>query len=287
MKFAGFPKFAFSLLAGVLAVGLAGCGSSNNMALTQGNWSVTATSTSGAVSHAVRHNLRGHKAITPNDSDVSFLVGGSLTQSGSNVAGTLHVIDSDCFDPSVGVAFTGTVDGQKVTLTSPAIQDQVITVTATGTSGSALTGTYTVTGDGCDAGDSGTLTANAVPSINGTWNGPLVNGNDDPNVVLSMALTQATTPSSDGTFALTGTLTYTGSTCSISGTVSTGSSFIAGTFLVINGVTTEADSSTGNFTYNQAFLNSPTSPTTMTGGYQETFGLCTDDFPNTTTFTKQ
>ena len=63
----------------------------------------------------------------------------------------------------------------------------MITVTATATFGSAITGTYTVTGDGCDAGDSGTLTANAVPSINGTSNRPLVDSNDDPNVVFSMA----------------------------------------------------------------------------------------------------
>lgn len=244
---------------------LAGCGATagKNVALTQGNWSVTATPSSGP----------------------AFYIGGNLTQSGSSVTGSMYVANSNCFDFSTMIPFTGTVSGQNVTLTSPSVSGQVIVVTATGTAGS-LAGTYTVTG-GCDGGDSGSATAAAVSSIGGTWNGTIVDSNDDPHVTVAMNLVEASTPSADGTFALTGTLTYTGSTCSVSGNITGGSSFVVGTYLVINGVTTEADESTGNFTYSQAILNSATAPTSMTGGYQETFGLCTDDFPNSATFTKQ
>jgi hypothetical protein len=265
MKFASFPKFALvSLLAGVFALALSGCGASDNLALTPGNWSMTAVSSSGAAG--------------------TFYIGGNLTQNGSTLAGTMLVVSS-CIDPSQPVAFTGTVNGKKVTLTSASASGEVIAVTATGTTGSALTGTYSVTG-GCDAGDSGTLTATAVPSISATWSGP-ISGSGGPNVTLAIAFTQAATASSDGTYALTGNVTFTGSSCSINGTVD--SSFIAGPYLVVNGTTNEQDGTTGSFTYTQVFLNNPGSPTSMKGTYavgNDTDELCAGD-QDTPTFTKQ
>src|SRR5208337_4156598 len=108
-------------------VALSGCGASNNLALTPGNWSMTAIS---------------------NGAAGTFYIGGNLTQTGTNLAGTMYVVGSDCFSSSTTVVFTGTVKGKNVTLTSTSISGQVISVTATGTAGSALSGTYTVTG-GC------------------------------------------------------------------------------------------------------------------------------------------
>ena len=53
MKFASFPKFALlSLLAGIFALVLTGCGASNNLALTQGNWSMRGPAFSGGVGFA-------------------------------------------------------------------------------------------------------------------------------------------------------------------------------------------------------------------------------------------
>lgn len=264
MKLASFPKFALlALLAGVFALALNGCGASNNLALTPGNWSMTAVPSSGAAG--------------------TFYIGGNLTQNGSTLAGTMLVVSS-CIDPSQTFAFTGTVNGKKVTLTSPSASGEVITVTATGTTGSALTGTYTVTG-GCDDGDSGNITAAAVPSISATWSGP-ISGSGGSNVTLAIAFTQAATASSDGTYALTGNVTFTGSSCSVSGTVN--SSFIAGPYLVVNGSTTETDGSAGDFSYTQVFLNNPTTPTSMKGTYSVgSSGLCAGDPDTTPTFTKQ
>jgi hypothetical protein len=264
MKFASFPKFALlSLLAGVFALVLTGCGASNNLALAPGNWSMTATPSGGSV----------------------FYIGGNLTQSGTNLAGTMHVASSLCYSPSQIVAFTGTVKGNKITLTSASVGGEVITVTASGTAGS-LTGTYSIAGGtGCNL-QTGTIVANPVPLISGTWTGAIVDGNLDPNVTLLIALTQATTASADGTFALTGNLTYSGSTCSVSGTISAGQAFIAGTYIVMQGNTIEFDGSSGNFDYTPVFLNSPTSPTSMQGTYQQSFGACTDT-GNAATFAKQ
>jgi hypothetical protein len=265
MKFTCFPKFALlSVLAGVFALILTGCGASSNLALTQGNWSMTATPSAGA----------------------TFNIGGNLTQSGTNLAGTMYVIGfPNCYSSSQTVAFTGTVKGKNVTLTSGSVGGQVISIIATGTAGS-LAGTYTIAGGTTCNGDSGTLTATPVPSISATWSGPIVDANGD-NVILSMALTQAATASPDGTFALTGNLTYTGSTCSVSGTLPAGSAFIAGTYIVMQGNTIEFDGSPGTFTYYPAFLNNPTLPVNMQGTYTQTFGVCTDNAGNAATFTKQ
>lgn len=263
MKFANFPKFAlFSLLAGVFALVLTGCGASNNLALTPGNWSMTATSSG-----------------TP-----TFYIGGNLTQTGTNLTGTMHVANSLCYSPSQTVAFTGTVKGTKVTLTSDSVGGEVITVTASGTAGS-LAGTYTIaggTGTGCN-GQTGTLAATPVPSISANWSGPIT-GSGGSNVTLAIAFTQAATASADGTFALTGNVTFTNSSCSVNGTVD--SSFIAGPYLVVNGTTTETDSSQGTFTYTQVFLNNAATPTSMQGTYSVTFGLCSGDPDTTPTFTK-
>jgi hypothetical protein len=257
MKFAGFSKFAlFSLLAGVSALVLTGCGASNNLNLAQGNWSMTAA----------------RSGVAP------FYIGGNLTQSGSDLAGTMYVANSLCFTQSTEVVFTGTVKGQNVTLTSTSIAGQVIAVTATGTSGSALTGTYTVTG-GCDDGDSGNLTASIVPSINATWMGPIVSQGGS-NVTLAFAFKQATAASANGTFAITGTGTFTNSSCSNTATVNDAS--IAGPYLTVSGLTDDG----GNFTYIQVLLNNPASPTSMQGTYQVSGGNCDGDFDNPT-FTKQ
>jgi hypothetical protein len=262
MKFAAFSKFAVSMLtASVLALTLAGCGSSDTLNLTQGNWAVTATRTGGG-----------------NIANTTFYVGGNITQSGNNVTGTMYVIGASCFDSSSGVAFTGTISGRTLTLTSPSVGGQVITVTATGTN-SALTGTYAVSG-GCDDGDTGTITANPVPSITGNWSGPIVgDSNDDTNASLAIAFTQAAAASSDGTFAVTGTLTYTGSTCSASGNVNEGS-YIVGPYLVVSANTDDG----GSLSYT-GLLNSTTTPTSVTGNYTDAGGNCNDLL--TATFTKQ
>ena len=266
MKFGNFPKFAsLSLLAGVLTMALAGCGGSSNLGLTQGNWAFSASSTAPA------------KIV----SGPTFVVGGNLTQSGNNLTGTMYVTQSGCI-PQQFVSFTGTVKGKNVTLTSASFGGEVISVTASGSKDS-LSGTYTVTGD---CADSGTVTASAVPSISGTWNGTIPNPTQGiAQATLSIALTQAATASEDGTFALSGTLTYSNSVCSVSGTISNGS--LAGNYIVfINGTTLDQDSGEGTILYSNVTLDSVTVPKNMTGDYNVTGGLCQDQ-SQSVTLTKQ
>ena len=258
MKFARIPKFTFLLpLAGVLALALTGCGSAvSNLGLAQGNWAFTASST----------------APVKASSGLSFVAGGNLTQSGATLTGTMYISQSACIVPQF-VNFTGTVKGKDVTLTSASFGGQVISVTASGTN-TSLTGTYTVTG-GCS--DSGTINASPVASISGTWVGTI------PPVTLglaattvSIALTQSASASEDGTFALSGTLTYTNSGCASTGTITNG--YLAGNFVSFSGTT---DDGAGSFTFDQGILDSVTSPLNIPGTYEDCNG------PQSVTLTKQ
>jgi hypothetical protein len=265
MKFASFSMFAvLSLLAGMVA--LSGCGANNNLALTPGNWSMTAVPSSGAAG--------------------TFYIGGNLTQNGSSLAGTMYFVSSNCITSSQTVTFTGTVKGKSVTLTSDSVGGEVVSITASGTSGSALTGNYSIAGGiGCN-GDTGSLTANPVPSISGTWGGLILTQNGisqgGANAALAIALTQAATASSDGTFALTGSGTFTNSTCFQTATIT--AAFIAGPYLVVEGNTDDG----GSYSYQQVLLNNPASPTSMTGTYSVSNpgGNCDGDLDEPT-FTKQ
>jgi hypothetical protein len=261
MKFASFSKVALlSLLAGMVA--LSGCGASKNLALTPGNWSMTAAS--GAAG--------------------TFYIGGNLAQSGTSLTGSMYFVSSNCFSPSQTVTFTGTVKGNNVTLTSDSVGGEVVSISATGTNGSALTGTYSIAGGiGCD-GHTGNLTANPVPSISGTWGGTILSAGGvsqgGTNAALAIAFTQAATASTDGTFVLTGNGTFINSTCSNTATVT--SAFIAGPYLVVNGNTDDG----GSYSYQQVLLNNSTSPTSMTGTYSVFGGNCDGDLDEPT-FTKQ
>jgi hypothetical protein len=259
MSFRRWLQFGLSLLAaGILAVSFTGCSNSKSFFLTQGNWAFSATSSSGP----------------------PFVIGGNVTQSGQVVSGTVHISGSTCFDVSEAISISGTLNGSSLVLQVPSSSGQEITVTGTATTNS-VSGNYSVAG-GCANGDSGTVMGNAVPSISGTWTGP-INESGGAGETLSIALTQAATASADGSFALTGTVTYANSTCSKSGTITAGS--LAGTFITeLDVQTLESDDSQGSFTYSNVNLNSSTAPTSMTGDYDYS-GLCTDTEP--VTLTKQ
>ena len=257
MKFARIPKFALLFaLAGALTLSLSGCGSTvSNLGLTQGNWAMSATST----------------AANINTTSATFVLGGNLTQSGDKLSGTLSVDQSLCISPQT-LAFTGTVKGSDITLTSAAFDGNVISVTASGTKDS-LSGNYTITG-GCA--DQGTVSANAVASISGTWSGTVL-VNTSPTT-MTVVLTQASTASADGTFALTGNVSYVGSVCSSTATILTSS--VTGTEVNLS-----ADLGTGSFNYT-AGLDSATAPHTLTGNYSVT-DSCASDADQPVTLTKQ
>src|SRR5580704_5246145 len=66
---------------------------------------------------------------------------GSIGQTGTAVTSALHVDGSNCFDRLTTISFTSTVTGTSTSLTSPAIDGQVIILTGN-FSGEAFNGTY-------------------------------------------------------------------------------------------------------------------------------------------------
>jgi hypothetical protein len=171
--------------------GTGGGGNANNLAA--GNWSILGTST-----------------VT---SGLIYTLGGSISQNGSKISGTMHVL-GPCENPNshdLNIAFTvtGEVNSNQFTLSlGPTVAGSVVRLELTGNGSSLqnLTGIFTVTG-GCSTTDQGTATATLVPSINGNWAGKATSAGD-PNGTVSLALTQQSTADHFGTYALTALLNY-------------------------------------------------------------------------------
>lgn len=188
-------------------------------------------------------------------------LGGGLTQSGSTISGTLQVSDylnnvSDCLISSDSVAFSGSYWNDSLTLTSQAINGNVITAKMTG-SGGSLSGTYVVAGDtaGCD--DKGTIVATYVPPLTGSWSGAFTN--PDGSLIglnYTVELTQGAV-TANGSSPLTGTVT---------GSSTTGN--FAGSTLQLSTSGTTTSAVTGDVVYlpfgASSFVGTITDPATAT-----------------------
>ncbi|HET9792253.1 MAG TPA: hypothetical protein VFR08_13210 [Candidatus Angelobacter sp.] len=236
----------------ILILLLAGCGgggsgSSAAFTIQSGNWNFRATSTT----------LSGELTT----------FGGSLSQSGSSVSGTVQMLGGNgCIGFGIDIPVSGTVSGQNITLTTAAISNVVITINATG-SATAFSGTYQFTG--CVAHDLGNVTANLVPSVTGTWSGTFTSSTAPPLSVTAV-LTESSTPDAHGGFPLTGTVSFTGSTCFTSGTVSAGAMTGATLGLV---VATNEQPNPSQIIISGG-LADPTVANNLGGGYILNLGAC-------------
>lgn len=202
---------------------------------------------------------------------VTSEVQGSIVQAGYSITGVLHVLASSCFDANTNMSVTGSITGSSVTITSSPVAGQVVSFTGTAT-GTTLNGTYSISG-GCAGGDHGTITGFEVPSLSGSWTGSFTSFSG-PSTNVTVAVSQGS-PFTDGSFALSGTATFQGSTCFASGTITPGAitspsgSSIIGTFLWV-----EINTSNGLVVFtgdvNQAGSQ-------VSGVYQVYGGSCNND----------
>ncbi len=254
----------------VLSVVISGCGggspgsSATPLAIQSGNWSISGTSTAG---------------------NGSFVLGGSLSQTGNNISGIMHFFSANaaCFNSADDIPFSGTITGQKVTLTSPSVAGEMLTVNATGSS-MALSGSYSIipspgvtTCIGAVT-DQGMFTGSLVPSISGTWHGSLVSIlTPGTPIGVTANITQSSTPDAHGFFPVTGTLTFTGSPCFTSGDIQSTvlPSNLAGSQLALTIVTN--DTPTAGLTSLSAALDVPSAGNSMTGSYVVRQGSCAVD----------
>jgi hypothetical protein len=251
------------MLLAIGVVGLFGCGggasSGQPFAIQSGNWSISGTSTA-----------------APGN---SFFGGGGLSQSGNNVSGVLHFLNAPCID-GTDIPVSGSVAGQKVTLASPAVLGEVVTVNASG-SATALSGTYTtaVTGPDCigASNDQGTISAALVPSITGTWHGSFTSLVSGSSINATANLTQSATPGAHGFFFITGTLGFTGSPCFTSGQIESTptQSSIAGSAVGLT-ITTNDQPTPGLTTFNGT-VDVPSAANSISGSYTVRSGNCAVD----------
>ena len=170
-----------------------------------------------------------------------FDFGGSLVNTGGQVAGVLH-INTSCFDSyATDVPYTGTLDANNdLSITSASVNGQILAVQGTlSADASSLSNVHFTVSGGCSEGvvqvtgpDGPGASFNAqgirIPNLSGTWTGN--NGtNPDPagNLSITEQLTQSSTPDSHGYYALSGTVAIQGSDCSVAGTIEP-ASFISG-----------------------------------------------------------
>jgi hypothetical protein len=170
---------------------------------------------------------------------------GSISQTGSTISSALHVDGSNCFNQLTTVALAGTVTADGISMTSIALDGQVVTFTGNFTN-PGFTGTYSIDG-GCDAGDQGTFTGvNVYVGDADAWDG-LFTSSTQKAFTVSGDFAQSTTPSSTGSFGITGTATF-DTPCFSATTLNTGS-FPFGSFLMGTLVSLEIKTDNGTLDF--------------------------------------
>jgi hypothetical protein len=214
-----------------------------------GNWQFTAVS-----------NVPGKPPLT---------FAGSIVQSGAAVSGALHVDGSNCFDRLTTISLTGTVTAESTSLTSAAVDGQVVTFTGN-FADYIFSGTYRING-GCAAGEQGRLTGINVWNIGKSVSGTFTNSAQKTfNVVGTIA--QSNSASSEGSFGITGATTF-DTPCFSAGTIQSGT-FPSGSFILGMSVALEVETGNGILTF-LGTLNQDGSGD-VSGNYTVSGGVCDD-----------
>jgi hypothetical protein len=130
---------------------------------------------------------------------------GELQINSSQATGTFTSIALPCI-PSATENFTGTIDASgNLTLDARFITLQLLDVASGNT---VLSGTLTGGGYLCQAGMSGPIVATEIAPLNGPYTGTLTASTESDSGQATLSVTQSTTPNADGSFSLTGTLTF-------------------------------------------------------------------------------
>jgi hypothetical protein len=164
----------------------------------------------------------------------------------------------------ITVDLTGTLNGSDLLLTSSSVDGQVTTVTGT-VSDTSFTGTYHING-GCADGDQGSVIGTRVPPIAMQLQGIFTNsGQATFDAVVDIA--QIGTASSDGSYGITGTVTF-NTSCFSAGTIKSGT-LSSGSFIRRRGL--EVETGNGTLTF-LGTLNGETSE--IDGDFTISGGTC-------------
>jgi hypothetical protein len=225
-----------------------GCGGGGYQRPTGGTGGVTSPSSSANVIGDWQFSVTSTVSGTP-----PLTIAGSISLSGSSISGAVHVSGSNCFDPMSTVGLTGTLTGGTLSLTTTSVAGQVATFTGSTTnkaltdvySPGQFTGTYVING-GCAGGDAGNVTGIKVPYIANILNGTFTDSAGEP-FELTGNMAQDGNASPEGSFGISGTVTFSGS-CLSSGTITPGT-FPAGSFIMGTSVAFKIETGNGTVTF--------------------------------------
>ena len=205
-----FPLLSLLLLPLVLC--LDGCATSPKSQATPvdtsgyltGNWQAAVTSSTGSPVTA----FAGSVTETSSSSD-----SGQYTMA-------LLQFQGPCFVASPLLPLQGNIKALALGLDSYTVNGQNVHITAmANATGTAFVGSYSVQG-GCASGATGNFSANRYAALTGTFAGQAAIAGA-PGAKAVLTLTQDTDPTGSGTFLLTGTLSLTGTGCTLNGTATT------------------------------------------------------------------
>jgi hypothetical protein len=144
----------------------------------------------------------------------------------------------------ITVGLTGTLNGSNLLLTSSSVDGQVTAVTGTA-SDTSFTGTYHTNG-GCADGDQGSVIGTRIPYIANQLQGTFTNsGQVTFGAVGDIA--QSAAASSDGSYGITGSVTF-NTSCFSSGTIKSGT-LSSGSFILGSTVALEVETGNGTVTF--------------------------------------
>ena len=176
----------------------------------------------------------------------------------------------NCFDYMTAISLSGDLTDDKVSLTSAAVNGQVITVTGSVSklveAGPyiVLAGTYTIRGD-CADGDKGSVTGNTVGSVARYWGEFYGRG---WNYLLREWPVTEDGPSLEGSYGISGQIS-TDNSCLKSGTITSGI-FPDASYILGNSVVLEIKTDSGVLT----FLGTADSGGIIRGIYKVDSGPC-------------
>jgi hypothetical protein len=229
-----------TVLALSVAVLLSGCGASNSPS--------PSTTSPGQPSGTQTPNIAGNwqfNAASNIPGNPSLTFAGNIGQTNSAVSGALHVDGSSCFNQLTIMGLTGTVTAGSTSLTSTALNGQVVTFTGKFTN-FTFTGTYNING-GCDAGDQGSVTGAIVTLADAdAWSGTFTSSAQKA-FNASGNFAQSTTASPEGSLGITGTATF-DTQCFSAETISAGS-FPSGNFIIGTRVSLEIETDNGTVAF--------------------------------------
>ena len=253
-------KYLVTIVAFGASALFCGCGGGSKMALP------------GSGTNAPTPSVAGNWEFTATPSAMGrppMMIAGSITQAGSTVSSALHVNGTSCISRMTTVSLTGSVAHGNLSLTSAAVDGQVMTLNGS-IINAAFTGTYKIKG-GCGDGDQGSVTGMSIPYIANTLSGTFTNSTKGTFSVTGY-IGQNESASADGTYGMTGSATF-DTPCFKAGTLRAGT-YLDGSFILGSSVALEFETENGSLIF-VGTLGADRS--TISGNYSLTGGSCHED----------